>query len=318
VSAPLAVAFGPDDTFLISDGFANAVLQFDLAGRFVRAFGRAGDGPGEFRFAGGLAVAGDILAVVDVMAMEFEVFDYRSGESLGALPMRPELRLSTMAVVGDSIWISGIDRASWMAAGTIAPAELVALVRSGSKNQHALRFDRIAVPQPYRTNRVMYGALGHAYIDIGADDVVMAFAGTPYVLRLNGDASVDTLHLEPRVRRGFPPEEEITNADLHPVNFANEISVLGGVSRDDGGNVIVIHSDLDIGDMEVTGERLYVSSVAADGSWQCADTSVPLSGVGSPRAVLLGNRLLVIDQLPAKNDVSTVLRWFEVKASVCD
>ena len=63
--------------------------------------------------------------------------------------------------------------------------------------------------------------------------------------------------------------------------------------------------------------RIYVSAVAADGSWQCADTPVPLAGVGSPRTVLTGNHLLIVDQVPTAGDVATVLRWFEVDASGC-
>ncbi len=317
VSQPLAVTFGPEGQILISDGIANAVLEFNRTGTFVRAFGRAGEGPGEFRLAGGALVTGDILAVVDVMALEFEVFDYRSGEPLGALPMRPQLMLSTVAAVGDSIWIAGIDRASWMAIGTVSPGEIEALVRSGSKNQHALHFDRVAVPEPYRASRVMSGALGHAFLDIGDNDFVIAFAGSPYVLRSGTGPTVDTLHLEARLRRGFPSDAELAGAELHPVNFANEISVLGGVSRDNAGNILVVHSDLNVADMQFTGERIYVSAVAADGSWQCADTPVPLAGVGSPRTVLTGNHLLIVDQVPTAGDVATVLRWFEVDASGC-
>ena len=48
VSAPVGVLQGRDGSYLISDAFANAILQFDSDGRFVRAFGGPGQGPGEF------------------------------------------------------------------------------------------------------------------------------------------------------------------------------------------------------------------------------------------------------------------------------
>lgn len=322
VSMPLGVTIGPDGDILISDGFANAVFQFDRDGRFVRSFGRPGQGPGEFMGVGPVVASPDFLGAIDLRGMAIEVFDYRTGRPLGALPLRPQLRISALSVVGDSIWITGMEQGSWMSVGTIALQELLSLVRSGSKNQHAMRLDRIGIPAPYRTNPVMFGVLGDALFDLGpSSDMVVAFAGTPFLLRIQEGASLDTLHLDPRLRRGAPAEEDVSDplGGFDPRTFANEISVLSAVSRDEFGNIIVTHTDLLIEDMQVKDMSLYVSSISADGSLQCADTPVPLSGVGSPRAILQGDQLLVVDQTPiAGDEVVTALRWFEVDASTCD
>ena len=46
---PTDVAFGPADEVYISDGYGNGrVVQFDARGKFVKTWGKPGDGPGEF------------------------------------------------------------------------------------------------------------------------------------------------------------------------------------------------------------------------------------------------------------------------------
>lgn len=322
VSMPLDVTIGPNGDILISDAFANAVFQFDRDGRFVRSFGRPGQGPGEFMGVGPVVATLDFLGAVDLTGMAIEVFDYRTGRPLGTLPLRPELRISSLSVVGDSLWITGMERGSWMSVGTIAQQELLSLVRSGSKNQHAMRLDRVGVPAPYRTNPFMFGVLGDALFDLGpTSDIVVAFSGSPFLLRIQEGATLDTLPLKPRLRRGAPAEEDVSDplGGFDTRTFANDISVLNAVSRDEFGNIIVTHTDLLIEDLQVKGLSLYVSSISADGSLQCADTPVPLSDVGSPRAILQGDQLLVVDQTPIAGDkVVTTLRWFEVDASTCD
>lgn len=46
---PTDVAFGPADEVYVSDGYGNSrVMQFDTRGKFVKTWGKPGDGPGEF------------------------------------------------------------------------------------------------------------------------------------------------------------------------------------------------------------------------------------------------------------------------------
>jgi DNA-binding beta-propeller fold protein YncE len=46
---PSDVAFGPVDEVFVSDGYGNSrVMQFDKHGKFVKTWGKHGDGPGEF------------------------------------------------------------------------------------------------------------------------------------------------------------------------------------------------------------------------------------------------------------------------------
>ncbi len=185
------------------------VLQFDSDGRFVRAIGEPGQGPGDFMSIGAVFVAADIVGAVDMGGMELEVFDYENGEPIGAIDLEPTMRITSLSAVGDSIWISGMERGSWMSVGTTSPAEIVALAQS-LRSRGGLQFDRIAAPIPCRVN--------------------------------------------------------------------------------------------------------------AYGARQCADTPIPTSGIGQPRAVLLASQLLVVDQSPGPTpeNVTTVLRRYEVNSSVCE
>lgn len=84
-------SFGADDYFqepsdiavdlersliYVVDAGSARVLAFDLAGKFLRAVGRKGQGPGEFvRPTGACVVAGGDLAVADFGAGRIEIFD---------------------------------------------------------------------------------------------------------------------------------------------------------------------------------------------------------------------------------------------------
>ena len=323
VSAPVSVLQGRDGSYLISDAFANAILQFDSDGRFVRAFGGPGQGPGEFVGVAPAMRVGGLVGAVDMGGMEIEVFDYQSGEAVGSIGLSPGMRITSMTEVGDSVWIAGMDRDTWMSVGTVTATELPSLARTGS--QESLRLDRIAIPSPYQTNPIMFGALGTAFLDVGESDIVVGFSGTPYLLLSRTGEPIDTLHLQPRLRRGAPAEEDVRSPTeaMDPLLFANEISVLGPLSRDANGNIIVVHTDLRVERTamrpQVSDVRIHVSSLSPDGTHQCADTEIPTASSGHPRVALEGSLLLVVDQIPtARGEVSTVLRRFEVDPTTCD
>ena len=59
-----ATAFDAQDNLYILDGDDGRVAVFDKTGRFVRQFGRKGEGPGELRFPAAMTVTGDGHVVV--------------------------------------------------------------------------------------------------------------------------------------------------------------------------------------------------------------------------------------------------------------
>lgn len=54
-----SIAIGPDDHVYVHDGQANEIRRFDPEGRWVRTYGREGQGPGELQRADAIAVASD-------------------------------------------------------------------------------------------------------------------------------------------------------------------------------------------------------------------------------------------------------------------
>lgn len=69
------VAFDRADNLYVLDRGNQRVLVFDRSGRFVRQFGKKGDGPGEFQFPNDLTVHADgSIAVYDLAHRSFSLF----------------------------------------------------------------------------------------------------------------------------------------------------------------------------------------------------------------------------------------------------
>jgi hypothetical protein len=87
---PLALALGGDALF-VADAQDCAIKAFSKEGRFLRAFGRKGQGPGELSSPSGVAAAGDTVLVADKFNSRIQAFD-RDGRPAGgfALPFLPD------------------------------------------------------------------------------------------------------------------------------------------------------------------------------------------------------------------------------------
>ena len=69
------MAVGPSGEIYAVDAGHAEVRVFDAEGRYVRAYGRKGEGPGEFEFPSGLWLLGDTIAVYDVELSRMTLFD---------------------------------------------------------------------------------------------------------------------------------------------------------------------------------------------------------------------------------------------------
>lgn len=73
---PTDVAVASDGSFYVSDGYGNSrVVKFSKEGRFIKAWGRLGNKPGEFNIPHGLAIANDTLYVADRQNNRVQLFD---------------------------------------------------------------------------------------------------------------------------------------------------------------------------------------------------------------------------------------------------
>lgn len=78
---PGDIAIADDGSILVADQKPTVIKVFDAQGRFLRAMGREGEGPGEFRSAY-IAVRGDTLVVQDARNARATTFNWRTGELL--------------------------------------------------------------------------------------------------------------------------------------------------------------------------------------------------------------------------------------------
>ncbi|MFN8522035.1 MAG: TIGR03663 family protein [Chloroflexota bacterium] len=83
---PRDIAIGPDDLLYITDTGNKRVQVFDANGTFIRAFGGAGAGPGQFNEPVGLAFTGDTLFVADAWNGRLQALDI-NGRSRGTIPV---------------------------------------------------------------------------------------------------------------------------------------------------------------------------------------------------------------------------------------
>ena len=74
---PADIAFGPDDTLYVADGYGNSrVVKFDADGNFLKAWGTPGSAPGEFNLVHSVAVdsQGNVY-VSDRQNSRIQIFD---------------------------------------------------------------------------------------------------------------------------------------------------------------------------------------------------------------------------------------------------
>lgn len=103
---PLALALaGGGSALFVADAQDCAVKVFSREGRFLRAFGRKGGGPGELAFPSGIAVAAGKVVVADKFNSRIQVFD-RDGRLAGAFPVAfmPD---KVLALADDAILVTG-------------------------------------------------------------------------------------------------------------------------------------------------------------------------------------------------------------------
>lgn len=317
---PVSLIPAGDGSFLIADGYLNSVLHFDSRGRFVRTFGRKGEGPGEFQFVSYAGfVAGDVVGIGDDYGFELELFELGSGAHIGAVEMG--FLVEDYVVRGDTVWFAAINTDDWTALGSAVLGDLVAAASSGGGDGTLLSPDRVDVPRIYVENDVVRGMLTGVSLDVHEGVPVVGFLASPELLVVTTSGAVsDSLAVPVARRRGLPAEEELLALDRGGdyTGIWARISALVKVSRDALGFIHTVHQESDY-DLETRQMRamFYVSSVKADGTRACPDTFVPTSDAGLAELELEGNRLLVLDQRLAGGGVRTVIRTYRIDPENC-
>jgi hypothetical protein len=89
-----------DGRIAVANAGTSEIRLYDSAGRFIRSFGRAGEGPGEFRgMSAAWAVAGESLYVADRRLNRIEVFD-TAGRFVRSAPFHAEAAGAVLQAYG--------------------------------------------------------------------------------------------------------------------------------------------------------------------------------------------------------------------------
>jgi peptidylamidoglycolate lyase len=121
---PTDIAIRPDGSFYVSDGYVNSrVAIFDSRGKWLREWGKKGDGHGEFSNPHGLTfVTGSTdVIVADRQNSRLQLFDANGAfkrEWIGAKDAATTGRVFSVATDGDGFLYVGIRRADYETAHT--------------------------------------------------------------------------------------------------------------------------------------------------------------------------------------------------------
>lgn len=334
IGNPLALFVVPDGSLLVADGFTETVLRYDATGRLVGHWGGRGGGPGEFWSLGGVGFLTDTVAGFLDERGKLELFALTTGAHNGSVRVDfVYSRPSSFAVSGDSLWFAGINRESWATYGVIAIGDLLDAT-SAKEQAPPIALSRGTAPVPYRESHVLAGSLSIAFLDVADRDVVLGFAGSPFLLRTDHEGTVtDTIWIGKGLRRGELDEEELllVMRDNQPeseqesrswlLKLFSSVSMVRGLSRDGAGNVYTLHQDSDFDERgSMAGVKLYVAVSRFDGDRGCADTLIPASDVGAPIPFLRGRTLWVLDRrlrAGAATSIATVVRRFTLDPDRC-
>jgi DNA-binding beta-propeller fold protein YncE len=106
---PTDIAFLPDGTFFVTDGYVNTrVLKFDNGGHVLKTWGKPGTGPGEFNLPHSIAIDGRRrVYVADRQNSRIQVFD-ENGNYLDAWPdiRRP---IDLLITADQRLWVADLD-----------------------------------------------------------------------------------------------------------------------------------------------------------------------------------------------------------------
>jgi len=127
------IAQGPDGALYVCGRRDGRLLVFDTKGRLIRAIGRPGEGPGEFRFLARFGWVRDSLWIADPMSRRISFFSaegkFRRSLAFPILPLRrPSMQLWPEAVLADG---SLLIRELWTIPGeSLASATGLLLLRA--------------------------------------------------------------------------------------------------------------------------------------------------------------------------------------------
>ena len=307
-----------DGSFLIADGYLGRMLRFARDGRYMRAYGRPGEGPGEFRGLGRGFILNDSIVVGRDNHRNLLTRFSREGEHLGSTRYEG-FKDGWAAVAGDVALLPAIDLESHK------------MVSLWDWRRDEMLGKAIDLPVPYRRSLrgrdIYFGVLAGSSIVAWADTMLVGtVAENELYLATWDDRMLDTLHL-PRVRRrGVPNDvQERIDDPSDQVSFKERmemLSTLEGLYRMPDGSTVAVHHDGIIDGEPPMVEFLaevYVTVLSPDRRTACVDGAVQFANQLRTQIAAARDTLFLLDRtLTALGDtMKSWIRVYEIDTSPC-
>jgi hypothetical protein len=308
VGQAIAMAIAPSGAFFITDNFAKQVHAFGRGGRYLRAVGRRGQGPGELEAPEYLAFDGDsLLYVID--RSEIEMFDSRSATHLGASAMRE--RPGPVAVSSGRLFAGHADSAQ---------GGSVATITIGSPDL------RVSGPFPFAEFMLrpgLFPLINSVALALNGDTVATSYSVTNAVYLSDVAGRVlDSIPVPVQRRQGAhpdlirrfaenPSDQELGERVLYGASFP------AGLHWLPGGKVVVVSTDWKRLENRSI-EAVYLSVADPKTRRSCVDARIPGPTDPPVRVAMRGDTLFVLSQeTDGETRISTTIRSYRIDTSAC-
>ncbi len=307
-----------DGSFLIADGYLGRMLRFARDGRYMRAYGRPGEGPGEFRGLGRGFILNDSIVVGRDNHRNLLTRFSREGEHLGSTRYEG-FKDGWAAVAGDVALLPAIDLESHK------------MVSLWDWRRDEMLGKAIDLPVPYRRSLrgrdIYFGVLAGSSIVAWADTMLVGtVAENELYLATWDDRMLDTLHLPRARRRGVPNDaQERIDDPSDQLSFKERmemLSTLEGLYRMPDGSTVAVHHDGIIDGEPPMVEFLaevYVTVLSPDRRTACVDGAVRFANQLRTQIAAARDTLFLLDRtLTALGDtMKSWIRVYEIDTSPC-
>lgn len=319
------MGFVVDDSGLIyvADEFWNHVVRFRPNGKIDRVFGRAGDGPGEFRSTTRVAATMDTLVVL-ASSGRLKVFNRSTGRFYFERTFGRGL-LGDVQLHGDHLMLALYDFGSGRGVLSWPLAEFLQQSKASAADPPSANL--VDMPPEYSAYPGLREDFGGTSMALWGDTMMVGHDAVNYVvLYTTLGVPLDTIDLPTRVRRGVPRTALPLFARGRQRTLqesAGAISFLVQMWRLPNGEMLLWHQQNRI---EQTGEQYkffgqdFMTLLSADRRRACVDASIPFPGSEWPRLSVHGDTVLALDQIIAGKDSTrgvSVIRRYQIADTHC-
>ena len=316
LSRPTEIALGSAGHVYVTEGNEARVLELAPDGTIARAFGRKGQGPGEFMSPSTLAVLGDsMLAVYDRVQRRLVFIGLKTWKFERAWPLQgwpPFLR-----AVGSTLFVGAWDLDSRTSLAQVGP--------EGELVQREGVYPEIGIKHPM----LIRGAFPWSAFAMTNGDVFAMYEVSPSIHRwIRGSKTGTEIPLPRKTRRGLDPSifeqmlQDPGNAARNQ-KLVYDRSIPVTMEFVAAGILAVVTMDYTV-EANTQTVAFHVTVLDITRNRACVDLPIPLARQsmsmrdGIPRIALRNNQLAVLEQgLDARGESAPTLSMYRIEPASC-